>query len=115
MTWIWGLTLTACLGPPAPDPAICRDYLHRLCIKDVCAQVAPLFASGTSCETQLQTRTGCDSEEFVFSSPTRERFLSCRLPLLRAGQDPQTHPSCDDVAESFDRCPDVVRMLQGIK
>ncbi|MBS1152384.1 MAG: hypothetical protein H6Q89_4082, partial [Myxococcaceae bacterium] len=23
--------------------------------------------------------------------------------------------SCEDVAESFDRCPDVVRMLQGVK
>ena len=23
--------------------------------------------------------------------------------------------ACDDVAESFDRCPDVVRLIQGIK
>lgn len=106
-----------CLGPEAPDPAVCRDVIHRICIAPVCdPQVPPLFTPPTSnCEPTLLMKSGCGSEDFVFTSPTRERFLSCRLPLLRTSGNPEAHPDCLEVAETFDRCPDVVRMLQGIK
>lgn len=104
-----------CEGPAAPDPAICRDYIHRVCIAPVCAQVTPLVPTGQSCEAVLQTNSGCISEEFTFTTPTRDRFLSCRLALLRASANVEAHPDCDDVAESFEFCPDVVRLLKGIK
>jgi hypothetical protein len=109
------LLLLSCQGPDAPDAAVCRDYIHRLCAPTVCAQVMPLITAATSCETTLQTGSGCITDDFVFTTPTRARFLTCRLPLLRAGENSEAHPNCDDIAESFDRCPDVVRMIQGIK
>ncbi len=110
------LLLTGCLGPDAPDAAVCRDYIHRVCIAPVCAQAAALFTPPAGCETTLQTKSGCISDDFVFTtSPSRERFLNCRLPLLRADGNSEAHPSCDDVAESFSHCPDVARLLQGIK
>ena len=111
---ISSLGLAACLGPPAPDVEVCRDAIHRLCIKDLCPQVTPLFSTGT-CEVTLRANTGCDTDTFVFASPTRDQFLNCRIALLRAGQNSETHPSCDDVGETFDRCPDVVRFYQGKK
>ena len=106
--------LSGCEGPPAPDVEVCRDSIHRLCIPDVCAPVAALFSSG-SCETTLRANTGCDQDAFVFSSPARAQFLNCRVALLRAGQNPEQHPNCDDVTESFDRCPDVQRFFEGKK
>lgn len=108
------LVLSGCQGPTAPDPALCRDVIHRLCIPQVCAPIEPLFTAGT-CESTLQTRSGCSSEEFAFTTPTRDRFLNCRLMLLRAGGNSEDHPNCDDVAQLFDQCPDVARFLQGIK
>ena len=115
-TSIFVLMLAGCQGPEASDPAVCRDYIHRLCISPVCAQVLPLFTAGASCEKTLQTKSGCLGDDFVFTAPiTRDRFLNCRLALLRAGSNNEAHPNCDDVAEAFDRCPDVVRMIQGIK
>ncbi len=107
------LGLTACNGPEAPDVAVCRDAIHRLCIPDVCPSVVPLFTA--DCEATLLAGSGCESETFAFTSPTRNRFLDCRIALLRAGQNSQTHPSCDDVNETFDRCPDVVRFYRGKK
>lgn len=109
------LMLLSCDGPPAPDPALCRDYIHRICIPQICAQVVPLFPAGADCESTLQISSGCVSDDFVFTTPSRERLLTCRLAVVRAGTNVETHPSCDDVAEAFDRCPDVVRMIQGIK
>ena len=101
----------ACEGPNAPDVEVCRDAIHRLCIPDVCPSVVPLFT--TDCQTTLETRTGCASDSFVFTSPTRARFIDCRIALLRAGQNPEVHPSCDDVTDIWDRCPDVVRFYGG--
>ncbi len=109
------LVLVGCDGPPAPDPAVCRDFIHRICINPVCTQTSILNAdAGVACDQILQARTGCDSEVFKFTSPTRDRFLLCRAPLLNAGDSVEVHPACGDVAQSFERCPDVVRMLQGI-
>lgn len=109
------LVLAGCQGPDAPDPVVCRDYIHRVCIAPVCANVVPFFTSPMGCENTLQTKSGCIGDDFVFTAPTRDRFLSCRIALLRAGGNAEAHPNCDDVAEAFDRCPDVVRMIQGIK
>lgn len=109
------LLLLSCQGPDAPDVAVCRDYIHRLCLPMVCSPVVTLFPNSTNCESSLQTVTGCSAEEFVFTSPTRARFLNCRLALLRAGDSVEAHPNCEDVAESFERCPDVVKMLKGIQ
>jgi hypothetical protein len=109
------LMLAGCQGPDAPDPALCRDYIHRVCIAPVCAQVVSLFPVGASCEATLQANAGCQNDDFVFTTPTRAKFLNCRLPLLRASENVEAHPACEDVAEAFTSCPDVVRMLQGIK
>lgn len=109
------LVLAGCQGPDAPDPALCRDYIHRICIAPLCPQVVPLFTAPQTCEVSLQQRSGCIGDDFVFTTPTRDRFLTCRLALLRASANSEAHPSCEDVAEAFDRCPDVVRMIQGIK
>lgn len=109
------LLALGCEGPPAPDGAVCRDFIHRVCIQPICPSVQALIPGAQSCAEQLETKAGCLTDEFQFSSPTRERFLSCRLALLRESPNVEAHPSCDDVAEMFTRCPDVVRMLQGIK
>ena len=109
------LLALGCEGPPAPDGAICRDFIHRVCIQPICAQVQVLIPTGQTCEQQLQTKAGCLTDDFEFTEPTRARFLSCRLALLRESPNVEAHPQCDEVAEVFDRCPDVVRMLQGVK
>lgn len=106
--------LSGCEGPPAPDVEVCRDSIHRLCIADLCPQVVTLF-SAAACEAALRTNTGCDRDGFVFTSPDRAQFLNCRVALLRAGSGPEQHPSCDDVAESFDRCPDIQRFFAGTR
>lgn len=109
------LTLMGCDGPSAPDPAVCRDFIHRICINPVCAETSVLKAdAGAACDAILQARTGCDSETFKFTTPSRERFLTCRAPLLNAGDTVEVHPACGDVTQSFEQCPDVVRMLRGI-
>jgi hypothetical protein len=107
------VVLCACSGPAAPDVEVCRDAIHRLCLPEPCALVPPLFPAGKSCESELLAASGCARDDFAFKSPDRTRFLSCRVALLRAGGDRETHPSCEDVAESFERCPDVVRFYQG--
>ena len=110
------LLLQGCAGPPAHDVEVCRDYITRLCIPMVCPSVIPLFQTGLSCEAMLLNKSGCSNDEFVFgAAPSRERFLACRAPLLRAGQGSQTHPNCEDVVESFAVCPEVKRLMEGLK
>ena len=109
-----GLVLgaAACEGPSAPDVAVCRDTIERLCAPPPCGAVnAPQPAQ---CQSQLLAQTGCGADDFTFQSPDRERFLRCRLPLLRAGPSPEDHPACDDVTEVFDRCPDVKAFFLGV-
>ncbi len=109
------LLLSSCLGQDAADAAICRDFIHRVCLAPVCSPVTTVVGPGLPCETTLLARTGCASEEFAFKSPSRDKFLGCRLPLLRTSENREGHPGCENVTESFDRCPEVVRMLQGLK
>lgn len=103
----------ACAGPPAPDAEVCRDVVHRLCQAPRCDQVTQALSVDDGCEQQLLARTGCAADDFAFQAPERTRFVDCRVALLRVGEGRQAHPDCDDVAEMFDRCPDVVRFMRG--
>lgn len=104
--------LAACVGPPAPDPALCRDLIHRVCKAPRCSNTVVLSVADNTCEQVLQQRTGCDSEDFVFTAPTRDRVLECRAPLVRAGNNVEQHPDCLDVDSMLTDCPDVTRWLQ---
>lgn len=106
--------VSACSGPPAPDAALCQDVITRMCLARSCAGVNEQLALGNSdCQPTLQERTGCGSEDFAFSEPSRERLLSCRMPLVRRGTDPGKAPACGDVATVVRDCPDVIDFLGG--
>ena len=102
----------ACVGEPAPDVALCRDVAHRLCIAPRCSSVQSLWPDAT-CEETMLARTGCASDEFVFTSPTRERWVECRVMLVRSGTNVETKPDCLDVDQFLAECPDVGRFLQS--
>lgn len=93
---------------------MCRDLVHRLCIPTRCARAVNLAPEAT-CEETLLARTGCVADDFEFSAPTRDRFLECRVPLLHAGTNVETHPDCLDVEQLLNECPDVERFLLGVK
>jgi hypothetical protein len=111
--WLPLLLLFGCSGPAATDVALCRDYIHRVCQPTVCDVVTPLLPAGADCETTLLNNSRCSSDSFTFTNPSRDTFLECRLPLLRAGDNVEDHPDCLDVADSFQQCPEVVTMLDG--
>lgn len=109
-----GLVLMACVGPPAPDVEICRDVIARVCAPPMCTEaIDRLSLPDAGCQTTLEQRTGCRSESFAFTSPTREEVLSCRLPLVRESSMLGTKPDCLYVDESLRACPDLVRFLRG--
>ncbi len=108
-----GVLGVGCNGPAATDAALCQDFVHRVCLPDLCPQVVTLVPDGGDCENILRTRSGCGSDSFTFTTPDRSRFLDCRLNLLHAGDGVETHPSCDDVQTTVDLCPDVVQMFSG--
>lgn len=113
-TFAPALVLLSCSGPAAPDVAICRDVITRVCMAPLCESVpARLAVDAGSCEVTLLARSGCSDEAFTFSMPSRVEVLDCRVPLLRQGAAQKTHPSCADVAEVFTDCPQVVRFLGG--
>src|SRR5438105_4776596 len=101
--------LASCAGPDAPDAAVCRDAIHRLCLPLPCGAVLLAFGVSTSdCEAALLARSGCASDAYAFPDPPgRERVLECRLALLRAGGGPEQHPDCADVSDFVDLCRDV--------
>lgn len=105
--------LTACSGPEAPDAAVCRDVVTRLCQTSACPGVAEQLPPGLDCEATLLARTGCGAEEFTFSSPTRERVLDCREPLIRVGTTTERPPSCEDTFQFVVDCPDVMTFFRG--
>ncbi len=109
LAWVF-----ACSGPAAPDAALCQDVITRMCLARTCPDVSDQLALGTNdCEATLLERTGCGADDFAFSEPTRERILSCRLPLVRQSTDPNRAPACEDVAEVVQSCPDVINFLGG--
>ena len=109
LSWVF-----ACSGPAAPDAALCQDVITRMCLARTCAGVSEQLAIGVGeCQSPLLERTGCGSDDFTFSEPSRERILSCRLPLVRQSTDPAHVPACDDVAQVLSNCPDVINFLGG--
>ena len=110
----WVLLGLSCVGPEAPDVAICRDVIQRLCNPPRCSSTSVLNID-TACDITLQQRTGCDNDDFAFSAPTRDRVLECRVGLVRAGTNTSTHPDCLDVDTMLTECPDVTRWLQGVR
>lgn len=112
--FVFSLCLFGCVGADAPDAAVCRDVVTRLCKGPVCEGVTQRLAvDAMTCEQTLLTRTGCASDSFAFTMPTRVQFLDCRVPLLRQGSSQATKASCPDVEEVFLDCPEVVRFLGG--
>lgn len=106
--------LCACSGPPAPDAALCRDVVSRLCLGPICSAVDVKLAPQDSCAADLTARAGCDDDELTLAAPLdRNRFLECRIPLLRNGTSQLAHPGCDNVAEALGACPDLVRFFGG--
>ena len=104
----------ACSGPAAPDDALCQDVITRMCLARTCAGVNEQLALGANdCQATLLERTGCGADTFAFSNPTRDRILSCRLPLVRQSTDPNRAPACEDVAQVLQNCQDVINYLGG--
>ncbi|HYV44586.1 MAG TPA: hypothetical protein VFA20_06965 [Myxococcaceae bacterium] len=115
--WLAGMVGAAiaagCSGPAAPDDAVCRDLIHRLCAPEPCFVAIGALDLGLECEADLLARTRCSEADFTFPDPPgRDRVLQCRLPLLRAGLEADQHPDCADVADMVDFCPDVVDWLK---
>ena len=108
------LWLVSCSGPPAGDGAVCRDVIHRLCNQPRCAQVEAALGVTDNCEPITLDRTGCTTDDFGFSTPSRDHFLSCRIPLLRNGTWVEAIPDCNDVTDFLTGCPDVVNFLKGV-
>jgi hypothetical protein len=106
--------LLACSGPPAPDAALCQDVITRMCLARTCPGVGEQLALGNmDCQSTLQERTACGGEDFTFTQLSRERVLRCRLPLVRQSTDPGKAPSCEDVDEVLEDCPDLINFLGG--
>jgi len=106
--------LLACSGPPAPDAALCQDVVTRVCLARTCAGVSEQLALGNNdCQALLLQRTGCGDDAFAFSEPSRERFISCRQPLVKRSTDSGKAPTCEEVAAVVRECPDVVDFLGG--
>ena len=86
----------------------------RFCAEPTCPTAQTRLALPTmGCATELEARTGCNMPEFVFTSPTRTQFLSCRLPLVRDDTQRSAHPSCEYVDETIRNCPDLLVFLGG--
>ncbi|MFP2927601.1 hypothetical protein ACLESO_20885 [Pyxidicoccus sp. 3LG] len=107
------LCLAACSGPDAPDAAVCQDVVIRLCQTSVCPGVSEQLGVPIPCASTLLERTGCGAEDFTFSSPTRDRVLDCREPLLSNGTTTERPPSCEDTLRFLATCPDVADFFRG--
>lgn len=105
---------SACVGPDAPDVEVCRDVIGRFCLPPYCAgPQSRLNLPDMDCEATLRARTGCDKEDFTFSTPDRERVLACRVPLVRQSTNRSAKPDCDYADEALRNCPDLVTFLGG--
>lgn len=103
--------VAACVGPPAPDAAVCQDVISRLCMPTRCSSVDSVLSVGDTCEAVLLERSGCGAESFAFETPARARFLQCRAIVVQTGTGADVHPGCDDVSQMFNECTDVVTFL----
>ncbi len=109
--WLLSVFAFSCLGPDAPDAAICRDAIARVCTPPLCSSVATTLQVSSACEATLLTRTQCDRDTFSFQSPSREVFLQCRSLLLREGSSTGSAVSCVDIQNAFSSCPALPRFL----
>lgn len=96
--------LIGCSGPPATDGALCRDVAHRICISQCGSAFNVLGLQGVAdCDGTLIARAGCAGDDFMFVD--RGAFLSCRLPILRSGDDVEQVADCNDIDDAFRGCP----------
>jgi hypothetical protein len=87
-----------------------------MCQARGCAGLNEQLALGDQdCQATLLQRTGCGEEEqeFTFSEPSRERFITCRQPLVKRSTDPGKAPTCEEVSTVVKDCPDVIEFLKG--
>jgi hypothetical protein len=106
--------LSACVGPPAPDVEICRDVIERFCAEPQCSTAAlRLGLPSKDCVATLEQRAGCDQPGFQFTTPSRDRVLDCRLPLVRETSTRGATPSCEYAEETMRNCPDLTVFLGG--
>jgi hypothetical protein len=96
--------LGACVGPPAPDAALCEDVVARMCVP--CPELRARLAITSDCEATLRARTGCDQADFAFEPIGRDRLLQCRR-ALRGGAD----EACAAASRALDGCPDLEAFL----
>jgi hypothetical protein len=108
------LLLSACFGPAAPDADLCVDLLTRLCLSPICPDAARVLAvEASTCVQTLSTRTGCSQASFTFNTPSRQRVLDCRVPLVKTSTLRTANPACEDVSTMLNDCPDLVSFLNG--
>lgn len=103
----------SCVGPAAPDAAVCRDVVHRLCLSPRCPSVEEQLSVGDECEDVLLGRTGCGDDSFTFETIARDRVLECRLFLLRGAPGSDDRPQCLFVDDLFTACEDLTLFLKG--
>jgi hypothetical protein len=110
-----GLVLTGCVGPLATDAELCRDVVGRLCHTPMCELASSrLVVDAGTCEEVLLARTGCGADGFAFSTPSRDRVLYCRGPLVEESDARLAAPSCENVADALG-CADLVSFLKGAR
>jgi hypothetical protein len=108
------ILFSGCLGPPAPDADLCVDLVTRLCLSPICPDaLRVLNVTEGSCVQTLSTRTGCTQASFTFNTPSRQRFLDCRAPLVKTTGLRTANPACEDVSTMLNDCPDLVSFLNG--
>jgi hypothetical protein len=102
------------LGPPAPDTDLCRDVIGRLCLTPLCADTTRILGvtEGT-CVEALTRQTRCGNDAFLFTTPSRDRLLECRAPLVKNSGLRTANPACEDVTSMLNNCPDLVAFLKG--
>ncbi|MFN0063605.1 MAG: hypothetical protein ACKVPX_13945 [Myxococcaceae bacterium] len=94
----------SCIGPQAPDAVICQDVAARLCRSAGCTAVAGRLP-GSDCAALLVGQAGCGTPDYAFTSPERERVLSCRITLMRSEDDAVLQ--CQAAADFLEACADV--------
>lgn len=104
-----------CNGPEATDAVLCQDVIQRLCAGPRCGVVEQRLGVGDDCDATLIARTGCAENDFSFTAPSRNRWLECRIPLVRQSTLRTAAPGCDNVSEALASCPDVEAFLKGTK
>lgn len=106
------VSASACVGPPAPDSAVCADLIQRLCRVPSCDEVETTLGVSGDCARTLLANTGCGSDAFRFTTPSRDRVLACRGPLLSEGDGATDVATCSDAEQTLS-CQDLAAFLRG--